>query len=255
MENCLDIRLASSGGKAATRGSPHTMQIPPCRIPQPLPSKRPSEINSPVLRRGDYSIYLADSSELCSEAGALVRRMYSWRGYETENAAFTSRGPSQLTFVATYGENLVGTVTLAFEKEGRLLADELFGGEIDGYRKMGRKVCELSKFAIDPQHSSKEMIASLFQLAYIYGAVINDATDLFGEVNPRHAKSHERLFGFQRVNDEIRVCPRVGAPAVLLHLDFEHVGQQIASLAGSQVTGERSIYPHCFRFQEIGNVN
>jgi hypothetical protein len=251
MENCLDIRSSSPAGKAPTHAASHVMQIP-----QTSPTKKlPEEINSYVLRRGNYKIYLADSSKLCSEAGALVRRMYSWRGYETENAAFTSRNPSQLTFVATCGQNVAGTVTLGFEKEGRLLADELFGGEINDYRKRGRKVCELSKFAIDPQYSSKEVIASLFQLAYIYGSVIHNATDLFGEVNPRHARSHERMFGFRRVNDETRTCPRVSAPAVLLHLEFEHVGAQIASLAGSRIAGERSIYPYCFRLQEMRNIN
>lgn len=251
MENCLDIHSPLLTRKTSVRVAPPAMQMP-----QVLPTKKlTEEINSYILRRGNYRIYLADSSELCSEAGALVRRMYSWRGYQTENSTFTSRSPHQLTFVATCGQDVAGTVTLGFEKEGRLLADELFECEIDNYRKMGRKVCELSKFAIDPQYSSKEVIASLFQLAYIYGSVIHGATDLFGEVNPRHARSHERMFGFQRVNDEARTCPRVDAPAVLLHLEFEYVGTQIASLAGSTMAGERSIYPYCFRLQEIQNIN
>jgi len=253
MENhCLDNRTPSPAGKIGSGAMPHVIQVPPRTLPT---QELPEDIDSYVLTRDSYNIYLADSSDLCRKAGALVKRMYSWRGYETENAAFKPESPSQLTFVATCGKNLAGTVTLGFEKEGRLLADELFGVEIDSYRKMGRKVCELSKFAIDPQYSSKEVIASLFQLAYIYGCVVHNATDLFGEVNPRHARSHERMFGFRRVNDEGRTCPRVSAPAVLLHLDFEYVGAQIASLAGAPVAGERSIYPYCFRLQEIRNLN
>ncbi|WP_218141544.1 N-acyl amino acid synthase FeeM domain-containing protein [Nitrosovibrio tenuis] len=219
-------------------------------MPGELPTKKVSESISGeqyILKRGDYNIYLADSSQIRNKAVALVKRMYSWRGYDTESAAVSLH--NQLTFVATRAQYIVGTVTLGLDSKGYLLADELYGREINAFREKGRKVCELSKFAIDPEHSSREIIASLFHLAYIYGRIIHNATDLFGEVNPRHARSHERMFGFRQIS-EMRTCPRVGAPAVLLHLELDYVGDQIASLAGSRKPGERSIYPYCSAHQK-----
>lgn len=198
-----------------------------------------------VLKRGDYSIRLADSPGLRTEASALIERMYSWRGYHIGNAAVSSQAPNRLTLVAASGQTLVGTVTLGLDSDEGLLADELYGPELDAFRSKGRKVCELSKFALDPQHSSKEILAALFHLAYIYAHNVYKATDLFGEVNPRHAGSHKRMFGFRQISD-IRVCPRVGAPAVLLHLGLDYVGKKIAFWAGSRDHNERSLYPYCF---------
>lgn len=205
-----------------------------------------------VLRRGDYSIRLADSLGLRNGASALIERMYSWRGYHIENTAACSHNPNRLTLVASSGQKLVGTVTLGLDSDKGLLADELYGKEIDTFRSKGRKVCELSKFALDPQHSSKEILAALFHLAYIYAHNVYEATDLFGEVNPRHAASHKRMFGFRQISD-IRTCPRVGAPAVLLHLELGYVGEKIAFLAGSRNHNERSLYPYCFSKHEENN--
>jgi hypothetical protein len=196
------------------------------------------------LEHGDYSIRLADSLGLRSGASALIERMYSWRGYHTENTAVSSPNPNRLTLVASSGQKLAGTVTLGLDSNEGLLADELYGKEIDAFRSKGRKVCELSKFALDPQYSSKEILAALFHLAYIYAHNVYKATDLFGEVNPRHAGSHKRMFGFRQIS-EMRTCPRVGAPAVLLHLELGYVGEKIAFLAGSRDPSERSIYPYC----------
>ena len=199
----------------------------------------PGDIPDPlyVLKRDGYSIHLANSSKLRSEARALVRRMYSWRGYHTESCAVTSN-PYRLTFVASTGQNLIGTVTLGLDSEEGLLADELYGEEINTFRSKGAKVCELSKFALDPQHSSKEVIAALFHLAYLYAHDVYRATDLLGEVNPRHVASQKRMFGFRQISD-IRTCPRVGAPAVLLHLELRYVSEKISFLAGSRSSSER----------------
>jgi hypothetical protein len=207
-----------------------------------------------VLERNGYSISLASSPQLRSEAGALIQRMYSWRGYHVGNDVTVAHNPSRLTLVAINDQKLIGTVTLGLDSDdGGLLADELYKQEIDFYRNAG-KVCELSKFALDPQHSSKEILAGLFHLAYIYAHKVYKATDLFGEVNPRHVGSHERMFGFRKISGT-RTCSRVDAPAVLLHLKLEDVCKKISFLAGSRDPHERSLYPYCFSQQVacVGN--
>lgn len=198
-----------------------------------------------VLRRDGYSISLANSPQLRSEADALIQRMYSWRGYHVGNDETIAHSPNRLTLVAATDQKLIGTVTLGLDSDDEgLLADELYKREINFFRNSG-KVCELSKFALDPQHSSKEILAGLFHLAYIYAHEVYKATDLFGEVHPRHVGSHQRMFGFRKISG-IRTCPRVDAPAVLLHLKLEDVCKKISFLAGSRDPQERSLYPYCF---------
>jgi hypothetical protein len=194
-----------------------------------------------VLRRGDYRIRLTDPAERRSEVSALIKRMYSWRGYSTENTSISSK--NQMTLEAFSGSDLVGTLTLRLDSEDGLLADELYEEKISAFRKKDRKICELSKLAIDPQFSSKELLAYLFNLAYICGRIIHRATDFFIEVNPRHTAYYKRMLGFRQLG-EMRSCQRVNAPAVLLHLELDYVDAQVSALAGTQEPAERSLYPY-----------
>jgi hypothetical protein len=201
------------------------------------------------LTRGEFSIRLNASAELRGEVGALLKRMYSWRGYETENLVVPSNNPNRLTFEATIGRRVVGTLTLGLDSEEGLCADELYSNEINEFRLGGRKLCELTKLAVDPEHSSKEVLASLFHLAYIYGRKIHRATDLFIEVNPRHAGFYKRMLGLSQIGEE-RACRRVRAPAVLMHLELAYVNAQISSRAGSVGCKTKSLYPYFFSHRE-----
>lgn len=202
-----------------------------------------------ILTRGGYSIRLVNSHRLCGEVSTLIRRMYSWRGYQTESMAVSSHNPNRLTFEATIEQQLVGTLTLGIDSEEGLLADELYSEEINAFRARDRKICELSKLAVDTQYSSKEILASLFHLAYIYGRNIHKSTDLFIEVNPRHVGFYKRMLGLGQVGN-VRTCRRVNAPAVLMHLELDYVDTQIASFAGSCKSSERSLYPYFFSKHE-----
>src|SRR5688500_7138863 len=194
-----------------------------------------------VLEWGDYNIRLSDSHRQRNEANALIRRMYSWRGYNTETSAISSH--NQMSLEAFSGTDLVATLALGLDSTDGLLADELYKQEINTFRIKGRKICELSKLAVDPRYSSKELLASLFNLAYIYARSIHGATDFFAEVNPRHSGYYKRMLGFRQVG-ETRKCERVNAPAVLLHLELDYVDEQVSSLAGRHLCRERSLYPY-----------
>ena len=204
------------------------------------------------LTRGEFSIRLNASAGLRGEVGALLKRMYSWRGYETENLVVPSHNPNRLTFEATIGRRVVGTLTLGLDSEEGLCADELYLNEINEFRQEGRKLCELTKLAVDPEYSSKEVLASLFHLAYIYGRKLHGATDLFIEVNPRHAGFYRRMLGLSQIGEE-RACRRVQAPAVLMHLELAYVNAQIAQIssrAGSVDCKTKSLYPYFFSHRE-----
>tara|TARA_R110002073_G_scaffold195540_1_gene354603 strand:+ start:473 stop:1402 length:930 start_codon:yes stop_codon:yes gene_type:complete len=196
-----------------------------------------------LLQKNGYTISRVNSLKQRIKTNTFIKHMYASRGYLTESATAFSDNPNQITFQASIDEIIVGTVTLQIDSDKGLLADELYQRTIDEFRKKGRKVCELSKFALDPQHSSKEIIASLFQVAYIYAHKIYKATDYFCEVNPRHAGPQKRMFGFRQIGKQ-RTCPRVDAPAVLLHLEMNYVDEQITSLEGSSASEHRSLYSY-----------
>ncbi|SFQ04931.1 hypothetical protein SAMN05216419_10516 [Nitrosomonas cryotolerans] len=196
-----------------------------------------------LLKQNDYSIHLVNSLKQRLDTSTLIRRMYTSRGYHTENTTLLSYDPNQVTFEASNSQTLFGTLTLAVDSNKGLLADKLYKREIDMLRAKGKKVCELSKLAINPLHSSKRLLAFLFNLAYISGRIINKATDFVIEINPRHAGYYKRILGFHQIGEK-RICQRVNAPAVLLHLKLDYVEAQIACLAGSREPQQKSLYAH-----------
>ena len=200
---------------------------------------------SPHLRqfaiwRDAVHIGVALSREQQQAANELMARLYAARGYHT-----TTRysGPEYLTLLAANAEQPFGTLSVSIDSEQGLQADQLYGDEIDGFRARGCRVGEFSRLAIDTAASSKEVLAALYHLAYLQLGPIHGVTDAFIEVNPRHVRFYQRLLGFTQIAEE-RLCPRVGAPAVLLHLDLAHAHRQIALHGGSRNGCERSLYPH-----------
>ena len=205
------------------------------------------EVHEPkcILRQGNYNICLADSPGRCKRVNKLIRYMYSWRGYHTDNAIVSpDKLRRALTLEASVAEMPAGTLTIGLDSKDGMLVDELYEREIRSFRTAQNKLCEISKLAIDPVYSSKELLASLFNLAYIYGRVIHRAEYFFIEVNPRHMGYYKRMLGFQQIG-EARVCPRVNAPCVLMHLDLRYVDEQVSALAGSpEPAKERSLYAY-----------
>ena len=171
------------------------------------------------------------------------------RGYKTGTQQSGGWAANQLTLQAGSGESIFGTLTIGFDFERGLAADALYRKEIDAYRNAGAHVCELTRLAIDPEHGSKEVLGALFHLAYIFGGLLCGATDVFIEVNPRHVAFYRRMLHF-RQGGELKLCERVNAPAVLLHLDVGYVAEQIARYGGHQGRDRRSLYPYFFSKQE-----
>ena len=197
-----------------------------------------------ALECNDYSVRRAATMLEYMGTASLVRQMYSRRGYLTENIPTVPRRDDTITLDAHDAQQVMGTLTVRLDThEGGLLADALYAKEIDAFRAGGRKVCEVSKLAVDPSYGSKELMASLFQLAYLYAHIVYNASDAFIEVNPRHAGFYKRMLGFEEIRDR-RICPRVNAPAVLLHVELEYMRKQIALHSGRSCTSEKSLYPY-----------
>jgi hypothetical protein len=149
----------------------------------------------------------------------LVRRMYAWRGYLTDSTN-PHLARDQLTLAAWRDGELAATLTLARDNGSNLMAEALYPAEIANLRSKDRIICEYSRLAIDPVTSSTQLMEQFFRMAYELAKSHFSAKDAIVEINPRHRRFYEREIGFTQLGP-LRVCPRVDAPALLLHRDME----------------------------------
>jgi hypothetical protein len=212
-----------------------------------------SDIREIVFERSDFHVRMASTGGHRSESEMLVNRMYAWRGYKLATAR-SPQSANEMILQACRGDTTIGTLTLRLDSQCGLLADGLYPAEVDIFRRQGGVVCELTGLAVVPACGSKEVLASMFHLAYLFGRRRHGATDLVIEVNPRHVAYYQRILGFRQAGPE-RTCTRVGAPAVLLHLDLDYVDEQIELLAGRRGKVPRSLYPYFFSKLEADGLN
>lgn len=149
----------------------------------------------------------------------LVRRMYGWRGYRIKQQSGGLHDHDRVTLAAWLDGNLAGTLTLSRDNERGLLCESLYPNEVSALRAKGLKICECSRLAIDPDFSSRTLLESFFGSAYAFARSHFGATSALIEINPRHCRYYESALGFSRLGPR-RLCPRVEAPALLLHRDF-----------------------------------
>ena len=170
---------------------------------------------------------VASTASERAAATALVESRYAWRGYAVQ----PDNDRSAMILVATCDAAAVGTLTLRTDGPGGLSADEVHGAAIDAARASGRRVCELTRFAIGADATWQPTLGALVGLAYLAARAIHRATDVFVEVNPRHARFYQRVFGFVVAAGQ-RICPRVGAPAVLLRLELQRFDATVGCIGG-----------------------
>lgn len=191
-------------------------------------------------------IRLTDTAEGRNSASMLVKRMYARRGYAGTRHFLDEH--NRVTLTATDAGEVVGTVTIGIDSELGLMADELFKDILDEHRARGARLCECTKLAFDLSEQSRVPLANVFHLALIYARDLYDCTDVVIEINPRHLRFYERMLGFKQ-QGELKINPRVNAPAYLMHLSLDYVTEQIAKFGGTFDTAagstERSLYP-CF---------
>ncbi len=195
-----------------------------------------------------FKIRLANTEGQRSSVSYLIEKMYSWRGYVASGPRPT---PNRVTLMASDAQRTLATITVGFDSEQGLVVEELYKPEIEQLRSAGSRLCEFTKLAVDRDAQSMDVLALMFHVAYMYARRLHDRTDLAIEVNPRHVRFYERMLGFERLT-EPRLCPRVGAPAVLMRLELAHAQAQIESYGGQrQLAGTiRSLYPLFFSADE-----
>ncbi len=197
------------------------------------------------LAQNQLKIRLADTEARHESANLLLDKMYSWRGYMTSSRF--DGVPNRVTLVAALLNQVIGTLTLCFDSQIGLPADEIFKDKLDTLRNNDCRLAEPSRFAVDHTINSRRVLAALFHIAYIHAKGIFGLTDFIIEVNPRHVGFYQKMLGFVLFCEE-RICPRVNAPAVLLRLNLDWVADQITKLGGKQSAAkdQKTLYPYFF---------
>lgn len=179
-----------------------------------MPPPSPLRSSGLVIRR------VSNSHEQLT-ADQLVRRMYAWRGYRAEAVKPSLSSSDRVTLAAWQGNELAATLTLSRDNGTGLLCESLYEDEIAKLRAKKRQICEYSRLATDPEFSSPVLLKKFFRAAYFFSRSHFSASDAVVEVNPRHCRYYEREWGFKRLGP-LRICPRVDAPAILLHRNLQH---------------------------------
>jgi hypothetical protein len=207
-------------------------------------SDAPDSINELGSDLQEFRIRMANSQGTRDAASLLLTKMYSWRGYSIETPG--GQDPTKLTLTADTDGKTVGTMSLCFDSELGLPADDNFADKLHELRAQNRRLCEPTRLAID-RNTPKRLFAALMHISYIYSYKILGYTDYVIEVNPRHAEFYRRMLGFRDLAEE-RMCTRANAPAVLLQLESQYMENQIHKFGGSfeNHAREKSSYPYFF---------
>lgn len=170
----------------------------------------------PFFEEGGYRFGVVTTRERHMQIQSLVRQMYAARGYDSHGREPNAPGDCSYKLAATLVDIAVATMTIRLDSSLGLLADNLYRNELDHLRKPGTNLCELTEFAISPNHNSATLMNGLLRLAHWIAVKGHWATDIVIEVNPRHVGYYVRHFAFSPIGEK-RHCDRVNAPAMLLH--------------------------------------
>lgn len=190
-----------------------------------------------------YTVERADPVRHTQPLRLLIERMYGWRGLNLTEGVIPTECQDRITLVASDNGEVCGTMTLGLDGEQGLLADSLYPAELTALRSRGARLCELNRLAMDTRQNSREVLGALIHLVYIHARLVHQASDAVIEVHPRHAPFYRRMLGFRVIGEE-RICPRVAAPAVLMHLELSHMDEQIARFGGTADPQARTLYPY-----------
>jgi hypothetical protein len=123
-------------------------------------------------------------------------------------------------------DGTVGTITVGLDGPMGLNTEGTFAAEVDAQRRVARRLCEFTRLAVDSGRGGEGVLAALFHGAYLFAHRQHECDTVLLEVNPRHVRYYQRSLGAKVLGGE-RTNARVGAPAVLLGLEFAEVTRRL----------------------------
>lgn len=190
-------------------------------------SAAPAVTVPPIASCAGWRTSIAVRAEQIQAAEELVARRYAWRGYRVFPGVQSSGEEGlRVMLLAQNAGRLMGTLTVRPDSPHGLYAENSYADEIHSLRTEGHRLGELVKLAVEEGADWKIALDALVQSAYLVTRVVHALSDVVIEVNPRHVRFYQRVFGFAVAAAE-RFCERVGAPSVLLRLDLERFGRRL----------------------------
>lgn len=170
--------------------------------------------------------HVADKPDQKAAAHNLVASRYCDLGYDISQLV---AGKREIVMLANQCDALVATLTLRHERHGALACETAFAAEVAALRgrreQAGKPLVEVGRFA-SAQRLAPTELAGFFLLSARALADARQGIDLLIEVNPKHQRFYERGLGFAAVSPT-RLCPRVNAPAVLMHLPVAELPRNV----------------------------
>lgn len=186
-------------------------------------------------KNNQYEIRIADTRELKEEAYGLTYKTYLEKGFIKENnskmwSTDNDLKDSTITLVVLEQYRVIGTLTLVFDSKDGLPACDLYYREISKLRRNKYRLAELVSLAVDSRvRGATEIIAKLFNMAYIISKELMNRDYFIITINPRHAFFYIKKLSFNLFGKE-KPCPKVsGAPANLLGLPLSTPGKMISN--------------------------
>lgn len=184
-------------------------------------------------------------------AGVVVRRASSGAellaAYRLVHDAFVAEGlldplprgvrlrpcevvPDTATFVAHWGERVVGVMSVAVDSaELGLPSDHVFGRELSRLRATGRRVVEITNLAVAPELRRTNVFFELTRAATAH-VEAHGFDDVFVAVSPKHVPYFEQILCFEPWGDRRSYRTEALDPVQGLRLDLHGFEDALSSL-------------------------
>lgn len=174
-------------------------------------------------KNNEYEIVIANTIEKKLEAWHLVYTNYLKQGYTGPMDIEFWYGvhdamADTMTFLVQKNGKGIATLSMVFDSEIGLPADNLFSKELNTMRKKGKHPFEIVSLASDCTgiKESTEVLMHMFVLAHITAQHKYNATDWIITVNPHHTDYYRKFMFFDQCGS-VKTYEKVnGAEAVLL---------------------------------------
>lgn len=183
---------------------------------------------------------VAQRADELEQAARLVHHEYAKRHYVAGDAtdlklSLFNALPQTTTFLALRDQEVIGTVTLIPDSPLGLPMNAIYHEELDGLRRQGRRLAEVSMLAVRTDLfgrgvflmlNSKKLflVFNLFKLLFDYTRFLTSVTTLCIAIHPKHELLYRFLFfhdlGGERVYPGANKNPAI-AKVMDLHLAIE----------------------------------
>ncbi|MBN2212144.1 MAG: GNAT family N-acetyltransferase [Sedimentisphaerales bacterium] len=177
---------------------------------------------------GGVSIRRAVTADDLRQAYSLVHDCYVEQGYIFPLASgmrmrIFEAMPETVTFVAKAGKQVVGVTSVVFDSNDLGLPSEhVFRDEIEVLRRQGRKIAEITNWAIAPDYRRTAVLTELIRcyVAHLQAAGCDDA---IGAISHNH-KYFYKLMGFDRViGSERSYSAQIHDPVILVNMGLDRL--------------------------------